>query len=69
MAERSSLREQLQQVEGELKEAHSRNHEISTQLQRNQDEVCLLTCISLMYVLVKDVCTTTFKLSDYCVLY
>lgn len=43
MAERSSLREQLQQVEGELKEAYSRNHEISTQLQRNQDEVCLLT--------------------------
>ena len=43
MVERSSLREQLQQVEGELKEAHSRNIEISTQLQRSQDEVCLLT--------------------------
>lgn len=50
MAERSSLREQLQQVEGELKEVHSRNIEISTQLQRNKDEVCLLTnAFQLMY--------------------
>lgn len=40
-ADGSSLREQLQQVKGELKEAHSRDKEISTQLQKSQDEVCL----------------------------
>lgn len=41
-ADGSSLREQLQQVKGELKEAHSRNQEVSTQLKKSQDEVCLL---------------------------